>query len=220
MKRNCILYNVLIFGLIAGNTSCQNEELSPYIEPQSGVHAYAKLAEDSPESFAAGDLTTPLDINIQWVSIDQQLDVESIDLYVLFNEDYTDEDGNPLVAEHGGEEGVFFQTIDASQLSNRENTTFTITQQDILGLYEGATFDYDEDDTAEPVFSNSFKPSRTAGQPFIGDDTFVIRWELTTTDGLLFDSWSPSVCTEFETYTGELPNDGGFNCEISWGVSE
>ena len=186
MKKYSIVYcTILLTGLLVGGTACEDEELSPYVEPSPGVHAYAKIAEGSTDSFEAGDLTNPLNINIQWVSIDQQLDVASIDLYILFNEDYVDEDGNPLVARHGGEEGVFFQTIDASDLENRENTSFSITQQDILGLYEGTTFDYDEDGTEEPVFTSAFKPSRTANQPFIEDDTFVVRWVLTTTDGLV-----------------------------------
>ncbi len=209
---------MVITGLMLFSTACEDEALSPYVEPLSGVHAYAKLTESSPGSFLIGDLTNPIEMNIQWVSVDRELEVNQIEIYVLFNENYVDEDGNPLVAAHGGSQGLLFKTIDASGLANRENTLLTISQQDVFNLYQDATFDYDDDGTAVSVFDNDFKPSRSTTNPFIDGDNFELRWELTTADGLLFDSWSPSICTEFNTYQAAdgTPNDGGFNCTVGW----
>ncbi|WPP49267.1 hypothetical protein [Catalinimonas niigatensis] len=215
MKKNSILYSMMVLaGLLIFNTACEDEELSPYVEPLPGVHAYAELAEGAPEDFMYGDLNEEITYEIQWVSVDQQLSVNRIDLYVLFNENYVDEDGNPLVARHGGNEGILFRTIESSEVpGNRENIAFSLTQSQIFDLYEGVTFDYDDEDSTAPtpVFTNPDKPSRDLpGAPFIEDDEFSVRWVLYTDNDLVFDSWSPSVCTE-------LP---GANCEVSWGVEE
>ena len=208
MKKNTLKYLMIIFaGVLTFSTACEDEELNPYLEPLPGVHAFGQVADDSPANFILGETDEDITFNLQWISIDRELDVEKVDLYVLFNENYEDVDGNPLVARHGGEEGVFLSTVEGSSLpANRENFSFTLSQEDVRQLYQGSTFDYDDDGTAVDVFDNDFKPARTDVQPFINGDNFAVRWVLTTTDGLVYDSWSPSVCTE-------LP---GANCEVTW----
>lgn len=200
------IYTVLA-AMICFSTACQDEELNPYVEPLPGVHAFAQVADGSAENFLLAQTEEDINFNIRWISVDSKLSVDKIDLFILFNENYVDEDGNPLVARHGGEEGVYFKTVEGSELpTNREDFTFSISQEEVEALYQGATFDYDDDGTAEDVFDNAFKPTRTESTPFIPGDDFAVRWELTTTDGLVYDSWSPSVCTE-------LP---GANCEVAW----
>lgn len=208
MKKNSLLYFMMVLtGMLIVSTACEDEELNPYLEPLPGVHAFGQVADGSPANFILGQTAEDITFNLQWISIDQELSVEKIDVFVLFNEDYEDEDGNPLVARHGGDEGIFFTSVEGSALpANRENFSFSLSQEDVRTLYEGTTFDYDEDGTAVDVFNNDFKPSRSSAQPFINGDNFSIRWILTTTDGLVYDSWSPSVCTE-------LP---GANCEVNW----
>ncbi|MDF9799434.1 hypothetical protein OKW21_004697 [Catalinimonas alkaloidigena] len=208
MKKNSILYiSMVLTGLMLFSTACEDEELNPYVEPLPGVHAFGQFAADSPTNFIIEQTGEDLNINLQWISVDRELEVEKIDVFVLFNESYRDVDNNPLVAEHGGDEGIFYTTIEGGELpANRENTTISISQEDVLNLYNGTTYDYDEDGTAEDVFDNDFKPSRSNDAPFISGDNFSIRWVLYTTDGLVFDSWSPSVCTE-------LP---GANCSVDW----
>lgn len=208
MKKNSLLYFMMVLaGMLTVSTACEDEELNPYLEPLPGVHAFGQVADGSPANFILGQTAEDITFNLQWISIDQELSVEKIDVFVLFNEDYEDEDGNPLVARHGGDEGVFLTSVEGSALpANRENFSFSLSQEDVRTLYEGITFDYDEDGTAVDVFDNDFKPARSSAQPFINGDNFSVRWVLTTTDGLVYDSWSPSVCTE-------LP---GANCEVSW----
>ena len=193
-------------------TACEDEALNPYIEPLPGVHAYAVMAEGSPEDFAYGNTEEDVSFDIQWVSVDNALTVNRIDLFVLFNENYTDQDGNPLVARHGGDEGILFRTIEGSELPvNRTNVGFSLDQAEIYQLYEGITYDYDDDESTPetPVFANPAKPARVIpGAPFVESDNFVVRWVLYTDDDQVFDSWSPSVCTE-------LP---GANCDVTWGV--
>ena len=205
---------LLFTGLMVCSTACENEELNPYIEPLPGVHGYTVMTEDSPENFSYGDTDEDVRFDIQWISVDNALTVNRIDLYVLFNESYTDEDGNPLVAEHGGEEGILFRTIEGGDIpANRTTIAFSLDQTEIYQLYEGITYDYDDDEStaATPVFSNPDSPDRAVpGAPFVDSDNFVVRWVLYTDNDLVFDSWSPSVCTE-------LP---GANCEVTWGVVE
>lgn len=211
MKMNKIIYIMSFFaGMLLLTTACENEDLNPYVEPLPGVHAFAQLAEGSAADFSYGDVNESITHNIRWISIDNQLAVNRIDLFILFNEDYTDEDDNPLVASHGGSEGILFRTIEGSEIpGNREDITFSLSQSEIYALYQNATFDYDEDGTATPVFANPEKPDRQgATAPFIADDNFVVRWVLYTENDLVVDSWSPSVCTE-------LP---GANCQVIWGV--
>ncbi|MEQ9439667.1 MAG: hypothetical protein RIG62_11495 [Cyclobacteriaceae bacterium] len=208
-KLSYILSLTLLVSFALVNTACEDEDANPYLDPLPGVHAFADFDEASSQSFIFGEPSTDVTINIQWVSIDRVLEVEKIDLYLLFNENFNDVDGNPRVARHGGAEGILFQTIEGSELpANRTNTSFTITQQQVYDLYQGVTYDYDGDGEAVDVFNNSFKPTRSATDRFIAGDDFSVRWELTTTDGQLFDSWSPSVCTEFP----------GANCEVAWSV--
>ncbi len=217
---NTVLYYILLLaGLLTISTACEDEELSPYVEPLPVVHAYAKIPAESPDDFIAGALDAAINANIQWVSIDRKLEVQKIDLYILFSEEYVDPSDNPTVARHGGDEGIFFKSIEGGDLKgNRENASFTVSQADVLSLYQNATYDYNGDGNPVPVFNNTIKPSRSAAMPFIPGDNFTVRWELTTTSGLVFDSWSPSVCTEFETYTGSDYNDGGVNCTLDWTV--
>jgi hypothetical protein len=208
MKKNTFIHLMMVFGaMLAVSTACEDEALNPYVEPLPGVHAFAQVAEGSAQNFLLAQTEDDITFDIRWVSVDSELSVEKIDLYVLFNENYVDIDENPRVARHGGDEGVFFATIEGADLpANREDISFSISQEDVAALYQGATFDYDDDGTAENVFDNAFKPTRSGNVPFIPGDNFAVRWELTTTDGLVYDSWSPSVCTE-------LP---GANCEVAW----
>lgn len=209
MKKTSIFsYIALLTGFMLVNTACEDEELSPYIEPLPGVHAFAQYSEDSPQNYIYGE-EDEITLEIEWISVDNELEVNKIDLYLLFNENYTDMDNNPRVARHGGTDGIYFMTIKGGDLpANRTSTTFSVSEDDVFNLYGDATYDYVGDGEAVAVFNNTLKPSRTGGQPFIAGDNFSVRWELTTTDGLVYDSWSPSVCTE-------LP---GANCSVDWSV--
>nr|WKN38296.1 hypothetical protein K4G66_06220 [Tunicatimonas sp. TK19036] len=209
-KTSIVSYIALLTGLLLVNTACEDEELSPYLEPLPGVHAFAEVPDGEPSSFVYLEPEVAIPFDIQWISVDQELEVSKIDLYILFNENYTDADGNPRVARHGGTEGVLFQTIEGGDLpGNRTAVSFSISQSEVYQLYQGVTYDYDGDGEATDVFNNPDNPRNAQRFPFVPGDDFAVRWELTTTDGLLYDSWSPSVCTE-------LP---GANCEVAWGMS-
>ncbi len=212
MKRISIINSTfLLLSLLIGNTACEDEELNPYVEPLPGVHAFAEVPNpgENPTSFIYRDPSVAIPFEIEWISVDRQLEVDRIELYLLFNENYVDEDGNPQIARHGGTAGKLFQTFEGEAVpGNREDISFSVSQADMYALYQDAAYDYDGDGETTPVYSNPMTPNRTATVPFIPGDDFAVKWILYTTDGLKYDSWSPSVCTE-------LP---GANCEVAWGM--
>jgi hypothetical protein len=98
-----------------------------------------------------------------------------------------------------------FKTI-ANPPAENEYTSFTITQEDVYQLYQNKSYDYGSG--TESVFGNSFTTRNTTNKKFIPGDSFSVNWVLTTEDGRVFDSWSPSVCTEFPEA----------NCKKAWSV--
>jgi len=209
MSKLKYVFYILILALLV--ISCKDEESNP-VEPwESAVHGYAKFANGSPTDFTAGDLSKMLDLNYQWVSIDNANTVNKIEFYITFSEPYTDLENNPRTANHGTK---LFRVVEGAQVpGNRSNINFKITQEDILNLFKDEMFDYGNG----PVNVLSRAP-RTAAMPLTKRDNFNLTWALTTDDGRYFDSWSNSTCTEFETYRGTLNNDGGFNCVVIWEV--
>ena len=204
-------YILLLLSLVVCIPACKDEDLEILPEWQTAVHGLTTFSAGSPTNFLKGDPSVELSFDMLWNSIDGDNTVEKIEIYALFNEAYVDPDGNPKTARHGGDEGILFATLEGAEVpANRETTTFTISQDDLFALYDGVTFDYDEDGTATPVWgTGSIKADRnTANRKFIDGDSFQIRWVFTTADGRVFDSWGISVCTEFP----------GANCAVNWAV--
>lgn len=206
-----IFNKYIVLTLLAGliTLSCEDEELKQKNFPgwETAVNGFVQFETGSAESFVYQQTNVDLDLMFRWISIDQGVEVSKIEFFINFQESYTNPDGDPAVADHGIE---LFQTVD-SPAGNREDITLSISQADVYTLFQNATFDYDEDDnTAEtPVFNNPDKPDRDPNSsPFIDGDSFTLSWILTAADGRVFDSWSPSVCTE-------LP---GSNCQLGWQV--
>ena len=190
--------------------SCEDEELITLPVWESAVHGYA-VVNGSATDFKLGDESVEIDFDLKWKSIDNKNKVTKIDLYVLFNETYTDPDGNSKIAKHGGESGKIVKSLSGTEVpENNTITSFTINQSDIYNLYSTVNYDYGYGDGMVPVFENPLKPSRNnTTDKFIIGDNFTIKWIFTTEDGRVFDSWSPSVCTEFPEA----------NCQVDWTVS-
>lgn len=194
----------LIALLLSGTFfACEDEELKERNFPgwETGVNGFGQVTSTA-TNFLLSDVANGLDFDFRWISIDEDNTVSSISFYVTFNEEYLNPDGDPAIANHGT---VLFMTND-SPPANREDMSLSISQTEMYDLFSGATFDYDEDGTAESVWTYAPKGRNVTTSPFVDGDDFLLTWELTTEDGRVFDSWSPSVCTE-------LP---GSNCEISW----
>ncbi len=203
------IFTLILAGVLGLVTSCKDDSLVLVPKWESAVHGFGSFAPQSPQNFVYKDPTVGLDVLLRWVSIDEANTVTKIDIYVLFDEPYTDRDGNPSIAQIGGKKGLLLTTLEGSAVpANRTDLTINFSQDAIYQLYKSETFDYDQNGEKTPVFANPAKPARTAASPFVQGDAFKVRWTFTTADGRVFNEWAASVCTEFP----------GANCAVRWGV--
>jgi hypothetical protein len=188
--------------------SCKDDSLQIVPEWETGVNTYATLKTGSSSGFVNGNGTTPVEVNFRWISIDGANTVNKIEFFILFNETYVDPDGNSKLVRHGGTEGKLIKTVEGSAVpGNRADVSISVTPAEVYNLYKDNTYNYCG--TSVSVFNNSLKPTRTVSVPFIPGDSFILRWVVYTVDGRKFDSWSPSVCTEFP----------GSNCNFGWAIN-
>ncbi|MEZ4903121.1 MAG: hypothetical protein R2822_15860 [Spirosomataceae bacterium] len=212
MKKTLIYSLSLAVFLLVG---CRDESLNPNKPWEPGVHGwgvFANIAEGTTggtakPNIAANAINFPLtnqdaakiDFKIRWVSLDNKLTVNKIDIKVDMIESYTDADGNPKTASLGSG-GKIVKSISPAA-GNREWSTFSITPAEIYNLYKDATVKYDKVKDVK-VFENPARP-RPAGARLAGAikganaDAFVVTWQLTTTDGLVFKTWNEdSICLD------------------------
>ncbi len=205
-------YILVLLAMVVIIPACKDEDLVTLPEWESGVHGFAVVADGSKGDFLSGNAAQDITFDILWNSIDGKNTVTKIEIFAYFSESYVDPDGNPAVANYGGADGVSFLTLEGAAVpADKVTTSFSISQDDMYEMFKDSSFDYDKDGNATPVWSNPDKPTRNAASTnfkFVPGDSFSIRWELTTADGRLFDSWSPSVCTEFP----------GANCTYAWAI--
>lgn len=218
--------------------SCRDESLNPVPVWESGVHALGVFA-DIPEgkqgtndkaNFADNGRNFPLtgqdnskiDFRIRWVSLDNKLTVNKIEIYVDMTESYTDADGNPKTVSLSGGTGKLVKTITPAA-ANREWNAFSLTPVEIYNLYKDATVKYDKVKDVK-VFENPARP-RPAGNRLQGSqtnpttkkvvanaDAFKITWRLTTTDGLVFKTWEPGSICQDPTPVSQANS----NCELEF----
>jgi len=187
-------------------TACKDESLQVVPVWESAVHGLGAVTSTNSD-FLYNDPSVDIDMSLQWVSIDGKLTVNKIEVFALFDESYIDEDGNPAIASHGGDEGKLMVSYSGGSVpANRTPVNFSVSQASLYELYKDAKFDYGNGEV--PVFDNPDRPQRNVTQHFMWDDAISIRWELTTDDGRVFKKWGPSVCTEFP----------GANCSVDFGV--
>lgn len=204
---NKLKYLVLtLAGVFLLSVSCSDDkELIPIWETAiNGEGLIVSTAQD----FKRGEPAITLDFELKWISVDSKATVTKMEVFLTWKETYTDVDGNPAVANHGK---VPLTTFEGGAVpSNREPVVFSLTQAQVQALYSGITFDYNDGVSGNDidVFGAPFNPARDATNIFIDKDAFTVEWNFTADDGRVFDSWSPSVCTEFP----------GSNCQVDFGV--
>jgi hypothetical protein len=204
--RQARIYTLIIASVLAVVTSCKDDSLELVPEWETGVHGLAEVTSSNTD-FMYNTPAAPIDVSLQWISIDSKLKVNKIELFVIFNENYVDKDGNPAVAAHGGTTGRLFKTYEGGSVpGNRDPLDFSITQAELYTLYQDATFDYGDGPVS--VFANPDAPQRDAAHRFYWEDALSVRWQYTTDDGRVFKKWGVSVCTEFP----------GANCSVDFGV--
>lgn len=202
------IYSLIIAGVFAAVSSCKDESIELIPEWESGVHGLAQVTSANAD-FMYNTPTAPVTMDLQWVSIDSKLTVTKIEVFVSFNENYIDKDGNPAVAAHGGADGRSFKVFEGSAVpANRTPVNFSLSQADLYTLYQDAVFDYDGDGNATSVFTNPDAAPRDVAHRFYWQDKIGVRWVFTTDDGRIFEKWGVSVCTEFP----------GANCAVDLSV--
>ncbi|WP_077924331.1 hypothetical protein [Spirosoma sp. 209] len=212
--------------------SCRDESLDPNKPWEPGVHGWGVfdgVAEAGKANIAANARNFPLtgqdnskiDFKIRWVSLDNKLTVSKIAIKVDMIESYTDPDGNPKTVALGGG-GRVVKTIDAPA-ANRQWNNFSITPAEIYNLYKDATVKYDKVNAVK-VFENPARPrpagARLQGPLVVGGktvanaDAFLVTWELTTSDGLVFRVWNEdSICLDPTPVS-----QANANCRLSFTV--
>lgn len=238
-----ILSVILLVGVMLG---CKDESLSPYLEPESNVIGFGQFVNPGDNSlvppdnsfydqgdvdaaifFTGNDPASEVNLKLQWISVKQDLTVANIELYVEWDEAYTDDDRNQLTAAHGvGEHkptypnGKFWKTITASTAS-RTPVDIKITYADMYTLFQNEKYDYGTGEV--DVFSagnlytgntdrttQRFYTDRTATintkSVKLAADTFILGWRFIADDGRAFGTWYDSVCLE----------SVGFSCHAQW----
>lgn len=232
-----ILSLTIMVSLMLAFAACRDESLNPLPTFLPGVHAFTifdgiafngnLLARPQPYEVAnaknfpkTAQNTAKIDLKTRWVSLDNKLTVNKIDIYVRMLESYNDPDGNPKVADLSGDgKGKLITTI-ASPAANRQWNNFSITPQQIYDAYKTATVKYNKV-TAVNVFSNParprptnawMRPAETASYGAVEADNFIVTWVLYTSDGQIFNTWNPdSICGDPTSVS-----EANSNCQISF----
>jgi len=232
-----ILSLTIITSLLLAFSACRDESLNPLPTFLPGVHAFTifdgiafngnLLSRPQPYERAnarnfprTSQSTAKVDFKTRWVSLDNKLTVNKIEIYVRMLESYNDPDGNPKVAdlsENG--KGKLISTI-SSPAANRQWNNFSITPQQIFDAYKNATVAYNKV-TKVNVFSNParprptgqwLRPAENATYGAVAADNFVVTWILYTTDGQVFNTWNPdSVCADPTSVS-----EANSNCQLSF----
>ena len=242
---------LLTIGLMSVVTGCTDDSLSPYIKPLGNAHGLVQFVSsvdgsispllsefynqgkvDKGSFFNDAVSTSAQEINTKftWFSIDKRVTIASIELYLEYDEAYTDIDRNPLTAQHGGASpkptvppGKLWKTITAPAIGVA--TDIKVTAADVYTLFQGNTYNYGSGAvnifTANPYNAdydrkdptNRFYGDRTycgpSGDADFVADTFRLNWRLISEDGTAYGSWGSSVCSDLV----------GANCYGQWGVN-
>ncbi|MEA5140854.1 hypothetical protein [Arcicella rigui] len=221
---------LFVLGLLSVIYACRDESLNPVPQWEYAVHGFTvfdgiafngninsrpqKYESDYAVNFpASGQDNAKINFKTRWVSLDNKLTVNKIELYINFTEDYTDPDGNPKTADLGSGVGKLLATISNVQ-GNRVWNSYSVTPKQIYDLYKDATVKYDKVNAVK-VFSNPSHP-RPTGKWFDGNtDNFILTWRLYTTDGKVFKTWNQaSVCADLTSVS-----EANSNCQLVWSVN-
>lgn len=232
-----ILSLTIITSLLLAFSACRDESLNPLPTFLPGVHAFTVfdgvafngnlLSRPQPYERAnaknfpkTSQNSAKVDFRTRWVSLDNKLTVNKIEIYVRMLESYNDPDGNPKVAdlsENG--KGKLITTI-SSPAANRQWNNFSITPQQIYDAYKNATVTYDKVNKVN-VFSNParprptgewLRPAENATYGAVAADNFIVTWILYTSDGQVFNTWNPdSVCADPTSVS-----EANSNCQLSF----
>lgn len=217
--RKSIIY-IAIMGLIS-LTACRDESLNPVPVWEPAVHGFgvfdngaatkAALTANYAKNFPAANqdaATATVPLKVRWVSLDNKLTVNKIEVFIEMIEYYQDADKNDKQASLGKK---LIKTI-STPAANRQWNNFAISASEVYNLYKDATVKYDKTNAVK-VFENPANP-RPKGAWFNGSEDFIITWVLTTPEGKVFSKFNEdSVCGD--------PTDlseASANCRLQFNV--
>lgn len=234
-----ILSLTLVASLLLAFSACRDESLNPLPTFLPGVHAFTifdgiasngnilarpqpyevNYANNFPE---AAQGSAKINFKTRWVSLDNKLTVNKIEIYVRMIESYNDPDGNPKNADLSGDgKGKLITTI-STPAANRQWNSFSITPEQIYNAYKAATVKYDKVN-AVSVFNNParprpagswLRPAETASYGDVEADDLIVTWVLYTSDGQVFNTWNPeSICADPTSVS-----EANSNCNLSFSV--
>jgi hypothetical protein len=205
--------------------ACRDESLNPVPVFDPAVHGFCifdgvafdgkinnrpqKYESDYAKNFpASAQDKGKLDLKIRWVSLDNKLTVNKIEVYVEMKEYYQDAEGNDKTVSLGQK---LINTI-ATPTANRQWNNFTVTPTQIFTAFKDATVKYDKT-TDVKVFSNPKNP-RPTGKWFNGTEDFIVTWRLYTTDGKIFKSGgSAGICGDVTSVS-----EANSNCQLTFDI--
>jgi hypothetical protein len=221
MNKIVALAVIMGFGFMV---SCEDPSLSPNLVPEGNASGFGSFLvggkpQKDPFDQTKGDSQkrgtdffqttssfTTIPASLFWASFDKKVKVNKIELYARMYENYVDKDGNKVVAIHGGS-GQLVGTLTPTDMYGANN--FAIEKSKIYSLLRASKFDYGTGGGSVDVFGAA--SGRTTADPFLGNrnvpfnnrsiaitgDDIEVKWKLYGENGLVYDSWSPSVCEEF-----------------------
>jgi hypothetical protein len=171
--------------LLAIVVGCKDEKLSPYVAPLGNAHGFGQFISQLDNTtllpefgnnqfydqtavdgnvFFDDALTSPgqkVNFQLQWQSIDNKVKITTIELYLEYDETYTDADRNPKLARHGGPTpainpsyppGKFWKSVPAGEA--RVSQRLDISANDVYEVFKNNTFKYDANSSAVNIFSS------------------------------------------------------------------
>jgi hypothetical protein len=211
--------------LILVFNACRDESLNPVPVFEPGVHGFCVFdgvafngnLNSRPQPYEknyaknfplTGQDNAKLDFKVRWVSLDNKLTVNKIEIYVEMKEYYKDPEGNEKVASFGQK---LINTI-ATPASNRQYNSFSITPTQVYNAFKDATVKYDKVKDTK-VFANPAN-ARPTGKWFNGTEDMIVTWRLYTSDGSVFKSWSPDgICGDVTSVS-----EANANCQLTFDV--
>jgi hypothetical protein len=194
------LLSIILVALLL--VSCKKEELNPVVQPEPGVYGQGKLNSGS---FVSGDdAASVVNMQVKWIDVNRTLTMSKQELFITLKEAYIDKNGNPATANHGTKS---FKVMDAK--GNNEASTFAVSADDVYKMFATSKFDYGKGSV------DVFGASRPAGKRFNKDNSFVLSWAFTGSNGLVYKWWSVSI-VNIELYSGQPAIQA--NASVTWSV--
>ncbi len=205
--------------------ACRDESLNPIPVFDPAVHGFCifdgvvfdgkinnrpqKYESDYAKNFPKSDQDKgKLDLKIRWVSLDNKLTVNKIEIFVEMKEYYQDAEGNDKTTSLGQK---LITTI-AAPTANRQWNSFSITPTQLYTVFKDASVKYDKTNDVK-VFANPKNP-RPTGKWFNGSEDFIVTWKLYTTDGKTFKSGGSSgICGDITAVS-----EANSNCQLTFDV--